>query len=84
MELQKEISFSKNKNKIGNVYDVIIEEKAEENLYIGRTYMDSPEIDGVVYVKSEANIKIGEFVKVKISDCLEYDLLGEIMNESSK
>jgi ribosomal protein S12 methylthiotransferase len=84
MELQKEISFKRNRNKIGNVYDVIIEEKAEDNLYIGRTYMDSPEIDAIVYVKSETKVKIGEFVKVKISDCLEYDLLGEIINESSK
>ncbi|WP_425447497.1 30S ribosomal protein S12 methylthiotransferase RimO [Dethiothermospora halolimnae] len=85
MELQRTISYEKNKDKIGSDFEVIIEEKIEnEKVYIGRTYMDSPEIDGIVYIDSDKNLEIGSFQKVLIKDCLEYDLMGEIENESSK
>lgn len=84
MQLQQEISSNLNNEKIGLTYDVLIEEQVEEGLYIGRTYMDSPEIDGIVYVNSESELSIGSFVKVQISDCLEYDLIGELTDESSK
>ena len=61
-----------------------LEEEIEEGVYIGRTYMDSPEIDGMVYVHSERKLENGDFVKVQIKDCLEYDLIGELTDESSK
>lgn len=83
MELQKEISLEKNKNRINNDYIVLVEEQVEEGVYIGRTYMDSPEIDCIVYINSEKEIEIGSFVKVNITDYLEYDLIGEIINEFS-
>ena len=79
MELQKQISSCINKEKIGRYLDVLIEEfLEEEDIYTGRTYMDSPEIDGIVYVHSKKSLDIGSIVKVKITDSLEYDLMGEI------
>lgn len=81
MKTQQEISLNKNKSKVESIYEVLIEEKIEDNLYTGRTYADAYEIDGFVYVKSNKNINIGDFVKVKIKDALEYDLMGEIIDE---
>lgn len=81
MELQQKLSFDENQKKIGNTYKVLIEEYIDDNIYTGRTYMDSPEIDGVVYFKSEEKLSIGTFIFIKIEDCLEYDLMGEIVSE---
>jgi len=79
MELQSQISYELNRQKLGKVYEVLIEDMDEDGLYIGRTYMDSPEIDGLYYVKSHKKLKIGQFVKAKTVDFLEYDLIGEII-----
>lgn len=84
MELQKNISEDKMMEKIGNIYEVLIEEQADEHIYVGRTYMDSPEIDGVVYVNSTKELEIGKFVPVKILEYLEYDLIGDVENEPAK
>lgn len=84
MQLQQSISSNLNNKKVGLIYDVLVEEEIEEGVYIGRTYMDSPEIDGMVYVHSERKLENGDFVKVQIKDCLEYDLIGELTDESSK
>jgi len=79
MELQNGISEENIKKHIGKTYEVLIENKVEnEKIYAGRTYMDSLDVDGLVYVKSSKNI-IGEFVKVLINDTEEYDLIGEIV-----
>ncbi|MFT9497026.1 TRAM domain-containing protein, partial [Anaerosolibacter sp.] len=68
------------------IYDILVEEKLEEeNVYIGRTIYDAPEIDGIVYFSSVLLLNPGDFVKVRITDALEYDLTGEmILNESCK
>ena len=84
MELQKCISEDIMMSKVGNIYDVLIEEYSGDNIYVGRSYMDSPEIDGVVYVNTNNTIDIDEFVKVKVSEYLEYDLIGVLVDESSK
>jgi len=78
MEVQMQVSSELSFNKIGNIYEVLIEEKDVENIYVGRTYMDSIEIDGCVYVTSDKELTIGEFYKVKINDALEYDLIGDV------
>ena len=75
MKLQAGISSSINKNYIGRIVEVLIDEKCDGQ-YIGRTQGDAPEVDGSVYVKGEG-LKTGEFCKVKITDALEYDLTGE-------
>ncbi len=79
MELQSIISYELNKEKIGKTYEVLIEGIEDEGLYVGRTYMDSPDIDGVYYVKTSEELQVGEFVKAKTIDCYEYDLIGEII-----
>ncbi|WP_036728773.1 30S ribosomal protein S12 methylthiotransferase RimO [Peptoniphilus mikwangii] len=77
--MSTQISISENKlsSNIGNILEVLIEEIADNETYVGRSYMDAPEIDGVVYVKSKNNLKIGSFYNVKITDYLEYDLIGD-------
>ncbi|AOT68221.1 30S ribosomal protein S12 methylthiotransferase RimO [Geosporobacter ferrireducens] len=82
MRLQQQISYKKNMEKIGNIYDILVEEKVEgESVYIGRTAYDAPEIDGVVYVHAEKTLHPGALVRVLIKDALEYDLMGEMLNE---
>jgi len=84
MELQRKISEKLMSHKVGKVYKVMVEELAEEGLYVGRTYMDSPEIDGVVYFRSEEEHEAGDMVFVRTNEYLEYDLLGELTDESGK
>ncbi|MBS4535992.1 30S ribosomal protein S12 methylthiotransferase RimO [Clostridium sp. D2Q-14] len=85
MQLQQQISEKITNEKVGNIYEVIVEEKINgENLYLGRTYMDSPEIDGCVYISSEYSLEINSFKNVKILESYDYDLKGEIINEFSK
>jgi ribosomal protein S12 methylthiotransferase len=80
MEVQLGISYENSLSKIGSTYDVLIEEKDVENIYVGRTYMDSIEIDGCVYVTSDEELVIGNIYKVKINDALEYDLIGDVVD----
>lgn len=75
MSSQMEISLENNRKFIGKILDVLIEESPEENLFIGRTVNQAPEVDGITYVTG--NLKIGSFAKAKITDTLEYDLVGE-------
>ncbi len=79
MAIQSEISAEILSKKIGKRLEVLIEEEVDEENYVGRTYMDSPEIDGVTYVHSAKNLEIGSFVQVDVVDSLDYDLVGEII-----
>ncbi len=76
MSRQVEISLEKNREKIGKVLEVLVEEKDEEGAYIGRTQYDAPEIDNSVIFKSQREHKPGEFVKVLVQDAFDYDLAG--------
>lgn len=78
MLLQSEISLEKNEQKIGKILKVIID-KQEDNVYIGRTEYDSPEVDNEVIIPADVNLKIGDFYKVKITDAQEFDLFAEIV-----
>ena len=85
MMLQQEISFDRAKNAIGSTLLVMIEGKvADEPAYIGRCYKDAPNVDGYVFVNTTKSLMTGDFVKVKITGSYEYDLIGEIENESTK
>ena len=79
MASQQEISAEVNEGFIGRELEVLIDEKAKSQpgVYIGRTQYDAPEVDGLVYVHSKSNLSPGRFVKTKITDTLEYDLVGE-------
>ena len=79
MSLQQKISREKMEKKIGGEIEVLIEGKSfDKKYYIGRTKMDVPDIDGVVYIKNDSNIMINEFIKCKIIDVKNYDLIAEI------
>lgn len=77
MEDQLKISERLLEDKIGQVLQVLIEEKIEDNLYAGRSYLDSPDIDGVIYVNSYKNLSINSFINVKVTSSMEYDLIGD-------
>jgi len=79
MEMQMTIAAEKNEEKIGSVTEVLIEGWDDYiKCYFGRTLSDAPEIDGKIFFMSTRPLKIGEFVKVRVNDCIEYDLLGEL------
>ncbi len=84
MELQQEIAFEKSEAMVGRVLEVLIEGKvADENAYVGRTYMDAPGVDGLLFVNTDEELMTGDFVRVKVTGAAEYDLIGEICEEGS-
>lgn len=78
MEVQQEISFEKNQEKIGKVFKTLIDKK-ESGRYLGRTEFDSVEVDNEVIIHSEKKLPIGDFVNVKITKAYDYDIEGEIV-----
>ncbi len=83
MELQQEIAFEKSEAMVGRVLEVMIEGKvADENAYVGRTYMDSPGVDGLLFVNTDLDLMSGDFVRVKVTGAAEYDLIGEVYEEN--
>lgn len=82
MELQQEISFAHSENMIGKTLEVMIEGKvADENAYVGRTYMDGPGVDGMIFVQTGVELMSGDFAKVRVTGAMEYDLIGELEDE---
>ena len=82
MELQQAIAFEKAEDMIGRVLTVMVEGKvADEDAYVARTYRDAPGIDGYLFINTTANLMTGDFVKVRVTDSNEYDLIGEIYHE---
>ena len=66
--------------RIGREVLVMIEGKvADENAYVGRTYKDAPNVDGLIFINTEAELMSGDFARVKVTGALEYDLIGELM-----
>ena len=79
MELQMTIAAEKNEEKAGTETEVLIEGwDSYIKCYFGRTPADAPEVDGKIFFMSTRPLKIGEFVKVRVNDCIDYDLLGEL------
>lgn len=76
MSSQQKISSTINQKFLRTTMEVLIDER-EKDYYLGRTQYDAPEVDGLVYVHAKKTLKPGDFVKVKIKDTLEYDLVGE-------
>ena len=77
MELQRGISLKHNQALVGKTFKVLVEEQDTEDTYIGRTYMDAPEIDNSVIFKSSRELLPGSFAQVLITDAFDYDLCGE-------
>lgn len=82
MEVQQEIAFEKAQDAISTKLKVLIEGKLpEENVFIGRTYKDAPNVDGYIFVNSSSELISGQFVDVFVTDAKEYDLIGEVIWE---
>lgn len=80
MSIQQDIAFEMSESRIGREMLVMIEGKlADENAYVGRTYMDAPGVDGNIFITTDADLMTGDFVKVKVAGAVEYDLIGEIL-----
>lgn len=80
MELQQDIAFDKAEDMVGSEVLMMVEGKvADENVYVGRTYKDAPNVDGLIFVHTDADLITGDFAKVKVTGALEYDLIGELM-----
>ena len=82
MALQQEISIDKSAQMVGKTIDVMVEGYiAEDNTYVGRSYKDAPNVDGMVFFECDRELMSGDFVSVKITSSTEYDLMG-IMEEN--
>lgn len=79
MKIQQKIAFRKAEETIGKKVTALIEGKlVEDNIFIGRTYKDAPNVDGYVFVHSDRELVTGDVVTVRITESNEYDLIGEI------
>ena len=80
MELQQDIVFENAQNMTGREVLVMIEGKvADENAYVGRTYRDAPNVDGLIFINTDEELISGDFVRVKVTGASEYDLIGELI-----
>ncbi|MDD3403429.1 MAG: 30S ribosomal protein S12 methylthiotransferase RimO [Hespellia sp.] len=80
MELQQEIAFDKAEDMIGRELLVMVEGKvADENAYVGRTYRDAPNVDGLIFINTDEELMSGDFAKVKVTGAMDYDLIGGLV-----
>jgi ribosomal protein S12 methylthiotransferase len=85
MKAQQEIAFVAGENFIGQDVLVMIEGKvADENAYVGRSYLDAPGVDGLIFVNTDTTLMSGDFVHVTITGAIEYDLIGGLVDELSQ
>lgn len=80
MNIQELISEEKLSERVGDVFDIIIEGYLpEDNVYVGRTYMDAPDVDGLFYVTADRELMTGDFIKAVCTSSSQYDLFGEMI-----
>jgi ribosomal protein S12 methylthiotransferase len=86
MELQQSIAFEISSSHIGRIFDVIIEGRIvdKDHVYVARTYMDGPKVDGYIFIDSEEELMSGDIIRAKVTGANEYDLIGEIVEGSAK
>lgn len=85
MEKQQRIAFDAACSMEGVLADAVIEGKiAEDDAYVARTYKDAPDVDGLLFINTDRELMTGDFVKVRITGAYEYDLIGELEDESAK
>mgnify|MGYP000679509350 CR=1 FL=1 len=78
----EKIAFEKAEDMKGRVLEVMIEGKvADENAFVGRTYKDAPNVDGLIFVNADVPLMSGDFCRVRVTGALEYDLIGELADE---
>lgn len=82
MELQQAIAFEKAENMVGKHMEAVVEGYLpKDRVYVARTYMDAPNVDGYAFIHADRELMTGDFVNIKITESLEYDLIGELENE---
>lgn len=80
MELQQEVSIDKSAEMVGKALECIVEGKIEDDdVYVARSYKDAPNVDGYVFINTDANLMSGDIVKVQIDGSTEYDLIGSLL-----
>ena len=82
MSAQSGISSENNQKYIGKIVKVLVEESLENNLFAGRTNFQAPEVDGISYINTSAlpfDLKIGCFTDMRVTDAMEYDLMGAVV-----
>ena len=80
MELQQDIAFDNAQEMVGREVLVMIEGKvADENAYVGRTYRDAPNVDGLIFINTDEELLSGDFARVKVTGAVDYDLIGELL-----
>ncbi len=86
MELQQAIVFELSSSHIGREFDVIIEGRIadKDHVYVGRTYMDGPQVDGYIFIDSDEELMSGDIIQAKVTGANNYDLIGEIVEGSAK
>ena len=85
MKIQQKIAFEKAEEMVGMQLEALVEGKLpQDNVFIGRTYKDAPNVDGYVFIHSDRELMTGDIVTVNITESNEYDLIGEINNEFTK
>lgn len=81
MEFQQEVVFAQAEEMIGREVLVMIEGKvADEDAYVGRTYRDAPNVDGLIFINTQEEMMSGDFARVRVTGALEYDLIGELIS----
>lgn len=85
MAIQQKVSLEKNQAMVGQVVECIIEGFIpDDKVYIGRTYKDAPGVDGVIFIHTDYKLLAGQIVPVKVTDFNEYDLIGDVFDESGQ
>ena len=78
MRRQMDISREVNEEKVGRIFEVLVDGQDEEGAYIGRTQYDAPEIDNTVIFQAEQELVPGDLVRVVITDAFDYDIVGRM------
>lgn len=82
MRLQQRIAFEKAEEMVGEILPVMIEGKLpEDGVFMGRTYKDAPNVDGMIFINSDRELITGDVITARVTESREYDLIGEIVNE---
>ena len=85
MELQQEIIYDKNETLTGCEFETVIDGYLpDEGVYVGRTYRDAPDVDGLIFVESDRNLMSGDLLRVRVSEAAGYDLKGVEIDESAE
>ena len=81
MSIQQGISYERSQELVGSVMKVMVEGRLpEEDVYVGRTYRDAPDVDGYIFIKGDRPLVTGDFIMARVTGADEYDLTGELIS----